>query len=422
MLNKSRHQSATAQRQYDIPGASLRGPYKRWIPQTDNRFSESETEAPPKSSSHRTRTPHGSSSHVAVTDTSYSTAPTSTSRSANPSLSHLPPSQSQRSERTLYGYSSESTVHAPPPPSKHVSSSFNPFKHASSSRTNPTSTARHEELPRSTAAPAAVPSRHHTQPIPVPQGRSSRDVPVSIPGAIFGSLSTQTSTDPSPRSSTDSGHRNGHVSAPAAEHRHGHTIWNPYVDTRLHTDSMSRKSEATPGSSRRDDKKLKDKEDMVARVTEALGGGSTGKAKAVETALLQGQLQPVKPDDASSARRTTSSTGSRALEPQSRTQAQPTLRRTKDASHVMSFSSSTHLPEALSKSSRPTTSSRTNPELLARAQAPPEPTPKPVPITPKTPTSSTPTSKLPVRYSLVVRTLAHEPASFMVLLALAYYF
>jgi hypothetical protein len=52
---------------------------------------------------------------------------------------------------------------------------------------------------------------------------------------------------------------------------------------------------------------------MVARVTEALGGGSTGKAKVVEHAILNGHLQPVKGDDASSTRRTASSTASREV-------------------------------------------------------------------------------------------------------------
>lgn len=69
-----------------------------------------------------------------------------------------------------------------------------------------------------------------------------------------------------------------------------------------------------PEAAKRDDTKINVKEDMVARVAEALEGGSTGKAKVVENAILQSHLDPVKSGDVSSTRRTTSSTASRIAE------------------------------------------------------------------------------------------------------------
>lgn len=166
-------------------------------------------------------------------------------------------------------------------------------------------------------ASAPVPSRHATQALPISQTRASRDRQTGASGGVFGSFSTQTSTDTSPRSSTDSGPRSGHASAPAAQpselRKHGHAIWTPYADTRSSGDSIPRHSEVVTGSYKRDDNKDNDKEDVVARVTEALGGGSTGKAKAVENAILHGHVQPVKADDASSTRRTTLSTASREV-------------------------------------------------------------------------------------------------------------
>ncbi|KAF8509281.1 hypothetical protein JB92DRAFT_542895 [Gautieria morchelliformis] len=291
MLNKSRYQSADSQRQYDIPGAShgasLRGPYKRWIPQADNRLSESETDAP-KSSSHRPRGYNGSSSHVAVADRPCATASTSHSRhqAGSSSQTHAPASHPHRSERSVYGYSSESTVHAPPPPAKSSSSAFNLFK-VKDSKINPGSTTWREEPPHSTTAPVPIPSRYSTQTPPIPPARPSRDGPVGASGGVFGSLSTRTSTDTSPRSSTDSGPRNGHASAPAAQtselRKHGHTIWNPYSDAKLSGDSTTRQHEVVAGSNKRDDKQEKDREDMVARVTEALGGDQLGRPRLLST-------------------------------------------------------------------------------------------------------------------------------------------
>ena len=301
------------------PGASLRGPYKRWIPQTDSRLSESETDAP-KSSSHRPRGHSGPSSHVAGADTSYAAPSAPYSRYANgpSSQNHAPMSQPHRSERNLYGYSSESTVHAPPPPAKPSSSAFSIFKpQVKDYKPNPSNASKREDLPRSTTAPAPVSSRYASQSLPIPQARPSHDGQVGVPGGVFGSFSTQTSTDTSPRSSTDSGPRSGHASAPAAQpselRKHGHAIWNPYADTKSSGDSTTRHSEVATSSYKRGDKRDSDKEEMVTRVTEALGGGSTGKAKVVENAILHDHLLPVKGDDGGFARRTTLSTASREV-------------------------------------------------------------------------------------------------------------
>lgn len=297
-----------------FPGASLRGPYKRWIPQTDSRLSESETDAP-KSTSHRTRGHLGSLSHVAVTDT---TPSTSASRHPNNFLSqnHAPPSQPHRSDRSLYGYSSESTVHAPPPPTKTSSSGLGVFKpHVKEVKdTRSSSVYRREALPRSTTAPVPIPSKYPTQALPIPGAQSFRDGPMGASDAIFGSVSTQTSTDTSPRSSIDSGPRNGHASAPAETYevrKHGHAIWMPSVDAKSSGSSSTRHPENVTGSSKRAEKKVKERENMVARVTEALGGGSTGQAKAVEDAILQGHLQPAKSDDPGFIPYTSSSTAPR---------------------------------------------------------------------------------------------------------------
>ena len=293
-------------------GASLRGPYKRWIPQSDSRFSESETDAP-KPSLHRPSDHPRSSSHVALTDTSHAAPSSSHSRYPNGSsnLNHAPVPRTHRSERSLYGYSSESTVHASPPPAKSSSSGFGIFKpHVKDSRNNPNDSSRRERLPRSTIVSVTAASKYPTQPLPIPQTRTSRDGPGEASHGIFGSLSSQTSTDDSPRTSTDSGPRSGHASAPAVETyelpKHGHAIWHP--------SSGVKPSAPHPEAAKRDDTKINVKEDMVARVAEALEGGSTGKAKVVENAILQSHLDPVKSGDVSSTRRTTSSTASRIAE------------------------------------------------------------------------------------------------------------
>ncbi|KIJ44003.1 hypothetical protein M422DRAFT_30567 [Sphaerobolus stellatus SS14] len=360
MFSRSRHHSGTQHIGASAPsaayGPAVRGPYKRWVPNAEMRLSESEEE-PPKPSSSRPRV----SQPVQQPDLYPTSAlPSRTSAQYQQHAQKLPPSSHRSRPDPIpipNGYSSESTIHAPTTHHKSGFASF--FK--SHSKDPKESRDRKDPKSHATSARAPVPAT------PAKQPRTTTAY------ATAPTPNIPSSEDPTPRSSIDSV-RDGNMSAPAQYHetRRSTTIWNSYVDPKMYA-----RKDVPPVSSR--DRKLREKEDLIARIPE-----STGRAKDYERVLLQ----TTKPDDTSSTRRTVSS-------------------KTQD-SHTRQPQSSRHQkPPDLPEPTPRLTRSNTRTESQPRAQ-PPEPPSKHTTST----TQKVSAAAIPMSKATQSRTTASNPWPF----------
>ncbi|GJJ12091.1 hypothetical protein Clacol_006332 [Clathrus columnatus] len=294
-------------------GTALKGPIKIWNPQPHNLLSESETESAPKRyHSHAHIAQSAPSAHQVVTNSNYSNHPSMSNSRSTSSYPHQrvtsPPPR--RSERNVYAQPMEPSQPQPQPKPNTSVWNLNFIRpHRKETKAETLSSRRVDDLHRT----AVTSSRHH-------QSSASNSKPVGRGPAPPVSYSSPSSAEPSPRNSTDSEHQTTNYPSEVESRRHPHTIWNPYVDSKLSSDYPTRKPDTVSTTQRIDDKKNKDRDDMVAKVTEAFSPPITTRSRVPETISL-GQLSLLRGEDSGFSRRITP-TG-KASESQPRLQAYP---------------------------------------------------------------------------------------------------
>lgn len=385
-----------------FPGAAaLKGPFKTWNPQPHHLLSESETDSAPKRHTSRARTVQNApSAHPAVMNPSHSTYQLTSNSRTNPSLyphQRVSSPAPHRPDHTTHAYPME-PPHQPQAQPRQNSSVLNFIRPHIKGAPKPEnhSTRRVDDLHR-----AAVTSAKHQ-----PTSSFSASLAARAPAPPL-SYSSPSSAEPSPRNSTDSGHQpsNNHVPSDNESRRHHHSIWNPYVDSKLYAEYAPRKVD--PVSAQQiAEKKAKDRQDMVAKVAEALSPPMSTRPRVPETISL-GQLSLLRADDPGSSRRAASTPKASEVpfhcleffhlfiyyQSQSRPQAYPsqtTSSQSRQRLHPQDFDPSIGVDSQSKNHKQPiNTTSRPLTEPSARTQ------PTPTPAVPHSKPTPVPTSKAP---------------------------